>query len=211
MSVLDEVLAANEAYAADFGEKGEPGAAARARLRDPHLHGRAPGPGEVRGPERGRRPRHPQRRRPRERRRDPLARHLPQAARHGRVVRHPPYRTAAWSSSRTRSWATCSQSSLETAALGDEGFYDVGDGPRLDRGQEHRLADDLRPGRRRRRGRQKIRNHPLVDGTIPVYGYVYDVETGKLVEVPAGDRGRPRDGEQRRVAEVPPVSLPSAG
>jgi carbonic anhydrase len=30
-----------------------------------------------------------------------------------------------------------------------------------------------------------IRNHPLVPGNIPVYGYVYHVETGRLVEVPA--------------------------
>ncbi len=31
---------------------------------------------------------------------------------------------------------------------------------------------------------QRIRNHPLVPDEIPVYGYIYDVKTGKLVEVP---------------------------
>lgn len=30
----------------------------------------------------------------------------------------------------------------------------------------------------------RIRNHPLVPGRIPVYGYIYDVRTGRLVEVP---------------------------
>jgi carbonic anhydrase len=30
----------------------------------------------------------------------------------------------------------------------------------------------------------RIRNHPLVPKDIPVYGYFYDVKTGKLVEVP---------------------------
>ena len=30
----------------------------------------------------------------------------------------------------------------------------------------------------------KIRNHPLVPTYIPVYGYIYDVKTGRLVEVP---------------------------
>jgi len=30
----------------------------------------------------------------------------------------------------------------------------------------------------------RIRNHPLVPGDIPIYGYVYDVTTGRLVEVP---------------------------
>ena len=82
MSVLSEVLAANEQYAAAFGDKGELRAAARAALRDPHLHGRAARPRQVRRPQRGRRARDPQRRRPRQRRRDPLARDLLQAARH---------------------------------------------------------------------------------------------------------------------------------
>jgi carbonic anhydrase len=30
----------------------------------------------------------------------------------------------------------------------------------------------------------RIRRHPLVRGDIPIYGYVYDVKSGKLVEVP---------------------------
>ena len=30
----------------------------------------------------------------------------------------------------------------------------------------------------------RIRAHPLVPGSIPVYGYIYDVATGRLVEVP---------------------------
>ena len=30
----------------------------------------------------------------------------------------------------------------------------------------------------------RIRNHPLVPGRIPIYGYIYDVKTGRLVEVP---------------------------
>ena len=31
----------------------------------------------------------------------------------------------------------------------------------------------------------RIRNHPLVNPTIPIYGYVYDVRTGRLNEVVA--------------------------
>jgi carbonic anhydrase len=31
----------------------------------------------------------------------------------------------------------------------------------------------------------RIRRHSLVPGTIPIYGYIYQVETGRLVEVPA--------------------------
>lgn len=31
---------------------------------------------------------------------------------------------------------------------------------------------------------KRIKNHPLVPSYIPVYGYIYDVKTGKLIEVP---------------------------
>jgi carbonic anhydrase len=77
------------------------------------------------------------------------------------------------------------ESSLETAALGDEGFYDVGEGPGSPEGKkidwltisnlEESVVEDVR----------KIRDSPLVPDSIPVYGYIYDVTSGKLVEVPA--------------------------
>ncbi len=31
---------------------------------------------------------------------------------------------------------------------------------------------------------RRIRNHPLVPGRIPIYGYIYDCKSGRLVEVP---------------------------
>ena len=34
----------------------------------------------------------------------------------------------------------------------------------------------------------RIRNHPLVPKSIPIYGYIYDVKTGKLIEVPEATR-----------------------
>ena len=74
--------------------------------------------------------------------------------------------------------------SLETAALGAEGFYDVGTGPGSAEAkyidwltiseQAQSVTEDV----------QRIKNHPLVPATIPVYGYIYDVKTGRLVEVP---------------------------
>ena len=74
--------------------------------------------------------------------------------------------------------------SLETAALGPEGFYDVGTGPGSPEAanidwlcitdQTGSVADDV----------QRIRNHPLVPDSIAIYGYVYDVQSGRLVEVP---------------------------
>jgi carbonic anhydrase len=79
-------------------------------------------------------------------------------------------------------------SSLETAALGPEGFYDVGTGPGSPEAanidwlcitdQTGSVADDV----------QRIRNHPLVPKSIAIYGYVYDVRSGRLVEVPHASR-----------------------
>ena len=69
--------------------------------------------------------------------------------------------------------------------LGADGFDDVGAGPGLARGRQvHRLADDRRPASRASSTTsRRIRNHPLVPGGIPIYGYIYDVRTGKLEEV----------------------------
>jgi carbonic anhydrase len=47
--------------------------------------------------------------------------------------------------------------------------------------QEASVAQDVR----------RIREHPLVPKTIPVYGYIYDVRTGRLNEVkPASEAGK---------------------
>lgn len=82
-------------------------------------------------------------------------------------------------------------SSLETAELGPDGFRDVGAGPGSPVGREidwltisdqaGAVVDDVR----------RIREHPLVPAGIPVYGYVYDVRTGRLIEIPeATEAGR---------------------
>jgi carbonic anhydrase len=78
--------------------------------------------------------------------------------------------------------------SLETAELTSEGFRDVGKGPGSRAGefiewltiadQEQSVVDDV----------LRIRNHPLVPRSIPIYGYVYDVKTGKLNEVAEATR-----------------------
>jgi carbonic anhydrase len=79
-------------------------------------------------------------------------------------------------------------SSLETAALENGAFQDVGKGPGSRAGefiewltikdQAQSLLDDV----------QRIKSHPLVPKSIAVHGYVYDVATGRLNEVkePAG-------------------------
>ena len=35
---------------------------------------------------------------------------------------------------------------------------------------------------------QRIRSHPLVPRDIPIYGFIYDVTTGNLTEVPEATR-----------------------
>jgi carbonic anhydrase len=30
---------------------------------------------------------------------------------------------------------------------------------------------------------KRIRAHPLVPGDVPIYGYIYDVKSGRLIEV----------------------------
>jgi carbonic anhydrase len=73
--------------------------------------------------------------------------------------------------------------SLETAALGADGFYDVGAGPGS---AEAKYVDWLTIGDSAQSvvdDVNRIRSHPLVPARIPVYGYIYDVTTGRLVEV----------------------------
>jgi carbonic anhydrase len=82
-------------------------------------------------------------------------------------------------------------SSLEQAVLTDEGWRDEGAGPGSPEGafvdwltiddQEESVRADV----------QRIRTHPLVPADIPIHGYLYDVTTGRLAEVPdAGGAGR---------------------
>ena len=75
-------------------------------------------------------------------------------------------------------------SSLKTASIDASGWHDSGDGPGSTEGNyidwltftdnAKSVVEDV----------QRIRNHPLVPADIPIYGYIYDCKTGKLVEVP---------------------------
>ena len=80
------------------------------------------------------------------------------------------------------------ENSLETASLGADGFRDVGNGPGSSEGAyidwltiantQQAVTDDV----------ERIRRHPLVPASVPIYGYVYDVKTGSLIEVPAATK-----------------------
>ena len=76
-------------------------------------------------------------------------------------------------------------SSLKTASIDASGWHDHGASPGSTEGkyinwltiksQEDSVLEDVR----------RIRAHPLVPKEIPIYGYIYDVKSGRLVEVPA--------------------------
>ena len=74
--------------------------------------------------------------------------------------------------------------SLETAELGPVGFHDVGSGPGS---AEAKFIDWLTISHREGSVVEdvaRIRAHPLVPSRIPIYGYIYDVKTGQLIEIP---------------------------
>src|SRR5262249_18623221 len=74
--------------------------------------------------------------------------------------------------------------SLEQAVIDSQGWHDRGAGPGSDAGEfvdwltirdvHASVVTDVR----------RIRTHPLVQPTIQIYGYLYDVKTGALVAVP---------------------------
>ena len=74
--------------------------------------------------------------------------------------------------------------SLETATIDESGWRDTGSGPGSTEGDfidwltiddnTKSVVSDVR----------RIRSHPLVPSNVPIHGYIYDVKTGQLVEVP---------------------------
>jgi carbonic anhydrase len=78
--------------------------------------------------------------------------------------------------------------SLETAELTAAGFRDIGKGPGSRAGefiewltipdQKQAVVDDV----------LRIRTHPLVPSSIPIYGYIYDVKSGQLIDVEAATK-----------------------
>jgi len=75
--------------------------------------------------------------------------------------------------------------SLKTASVDSSGWHDCCEGPGSTDGkfinwltikdQAESVTEDV----------VRIKSHPLVPASIPVYGFIYDVKTGQLVEVPA--------------------------
>ena len=92
--------------------------------------------------------------------------------------------------------------SLEQAGIDSQGWHDRGAEPGSDAGEfidwltirdvHASVVTDVR----------RIRTHPLVPPTIPIYGYLYDVKTGALLECPRRQKSvrllPPHDSRARR-------------
>lgn len=84
------------------------------------------------------------------------------------------------------------EQSLDTARVDAEGWHDVGAGPGSAAGRYIRWLTIADPRRAVLEDVQRIRQHPLVARGIPIYGYIYDVRSGRLDEVDEATRaGRP--------------------
>lgn len=191
-TVVKEVLAANQGYAASFGDKGRlpmpPGrhfailTCMDARLDPAKYAGLAEGDAHVIRNAGGRAS-------------DDAIRSLVISykllgTREWFVVHHTDCGMETFSDEVMR---TLLRSSLETASIDAGGWHDSGRGTGSAEGehiswltirnQEQSVLEDVR----------RIRNHPLVPGAIPIYGYIYDVKSGKLIEVAnATEAGRAR-------------------
>lgn len=181
--IVDEVLAANHAYASDFGDKGKlpmpPGrhfailTCMDARLDPARYAGLAEGDAHVIRNAGGRAS-------------DDAIRSLVISykllgTREWFVIHHTDCGMQTFTDDVMRKLL---RSSLKTASVDASGWHDAGGGGGSPEGEhiswltianlEQSVLEDV----------QRIRRHPLVPDDIPIYGYIYDVRTGKLTEVP---------------------------
>ena len=181
-NILAEVLAANEAYASEFGDKGAlPVAPGRgfailtcmdARLDPAKYAGLAEGDAHVIRNAGGRAS-------------DDAIRSL--------VISHKLLGTNEWfvihhtecgmETFTDEIMRGLLASSLETATVDEKGWHDTGAGPGSREGD---YIDWLTVGDQAESIKAdvaRIRNHPLVPDDLPVHGYIYDCKTGRLVAV----------------------------
>jgi carbonic anhydrase len=181
--ILNEVLAANTKYAASFGDKGElplpPGrqfailTCMDARLDPAKYAGLAEGDAHVIRNAGGRAS-------------DDAIRSLVISykllgTREWFVIHHTNCGMELFTDDTMRSLLA---SSLKTATVDEKGWHDSGKGPGSTECNYINWMSFSDNARSVVEDVTRIRNHPLVRGDIPIYGYIYDVKSGKLIEVP---------------------------
>ena len=181
-NVLKEVLAANDAYAADFGDKAQlpmpPGrrfailTCMDARLDPAKYAGLSEGDAHVIRNAGGRASD--------DAIRSLVISHKLLGTREWFVIHHTDCGMETFTDEIMRGLLA---SSLETATIDENGWRDTGRGPGSAEGDYIdwlTIADNA--------GSvvadvKRIRGHPLVPANVPIYGYIYDVKSGKLFEV----------------------------
>ena len=74
--------------------------------------------------------------------------------------------------------------SLETAVTDENGWQDIGQAPGSDEGEFINWLTFKDVATSVIVDVKRIRSHPLVPAIIPIYGYIYDVNNGRLIEGP---------------------------
>ncbi len=181
-NVLQEVLAANRAYAADFGDKGDlamPPArqfavltCMDARLDPAKYAGLAEGDAHVIRNAGGRAS-------------DDAIRSLVISykllgTKEWFVIHHTNCGMETFSDEVMRGLLA---SSLETSTVDESGWHDTGSGPGSTEGDYIDWLTISDNAKSVVADVQRIRSHPLVPNNIPIYGYIYDVGSGSLVEL----------------------------
>ena len=180
--VLKEVLAANGAYAADFGDKAQlpmpPGrrfailTCMDARLDPAKYAGLAEGDAHVIRNAGGRASD--------DAIRSLVISHKLLGTREWFVIHHTDCGMETFTDEIMRGLLA---SSLETAAVDENGWRDTGKGPGSTEGDYIdwlTIADNAKSVVA---DVARIRTHPLVPANVPIYGYIYDVKSGRLNEV----------------------------
>ena len=181
-NVLEEVLAANRAYAADFGDKGDlamPPArqfavltCMDARLDPAKYAGLAEGDAHVIRNAGGRAS-------------DDAIRSLVISykllgTKEWFVIHHTNCGMETFTDEVMRRLVA---SSLGTSSVDESGWHDTGSGPGSTEGDYIDWLTISDNAKSVVADVQRIRSHPLVPNNIPIYGYIYDVGSGSLVEV----------------------------
>jgi carbonic anhydrase len=191
MSILDDVLTANHRYAADFGDKGKlPLPPARrfailtcmdARLDPAKYAGLAEGDAHVIRNAGGRASD--------DAIRSLVISHKLLGTREYFVVHHSDCGMELFTDD---VMSGLLESSLDTATIDAAGWHDVGTSAGSSAGRYVRWLTISDRNKAVVEDVQRIRQHPLVAKEIPIYGYVYDVKSGRLIEVPEATRaGKP--------------------
>jgi carbonic anhydrase len=187
--LTDEILTANNIYAADFGDKGKLAMPPRrafailtcmdARLDPAKLAGLAEGDAHVIRNAGGRAS-------------DDAIRSL--------VISHKLLGTNEWfvihhtdcgmETFTDEVMRNLLHASLDTAKIDAAGWHDVGRGPGSHEGDFIDWLTIRDQVASVRADVARIRNHPLVPKNLPVHGYIYDCRNGRLVAVPTEDEAK---------------------